>query len=77
MHIESRRSMRRDSEFEILVDVQCDDNRMSELIDALEKEVAAVKLAEFDLGIEPPMSPAINESFGKTESFMIYLLNKN
>ena len=39
---------------------------MAELIDALQKEVAAVKLADFEMGVEPPMSPAISESFGSS-----------
>ena len=56
--------MRRNSQYEIMVDVQCNDNQMAELIASLQTEVAAVKLAEFDMGIDPPMSPAINESFG-------------
>lgn len=65
VHIESRPSKRRNSQYEILVDVQCDDNRMSSLIASLQTEVSAVKLAEFDMGAElPPMSPAISESFG-------------
>lgn len=64
VHIESRPSMRRNSQYEIMVDVQCNDNQMAELIASLQTEVAAVKLAEFDMGIDPPMSPAINESFG-------------
>lgn len=65
VQIESRRSKRRRSEFEILVDVQCDSTRMSELIGALEKKVAAVKQVEFHMAIElPMMSPDKNESFG-------------
>lgn len=64
VHIESRPSMRRNSQYEILVDVQCNDSQMAELIASLQSEVAAVKLAEFDMGVDPPMSPAISESFG-------------
>lgn len=56
--------MRRNSQYEILVDVQCNDNQMADLMASLQREVAAVKLAEFDMGVDPPMSPAINESFG-------------
>lgn len=37
---------------------------MADLIASLQSEVAAVKLAEFDMGVDPPMSPAICESFG-------------
>lgn len=68
MHIESRPSMRRNSQYEIMVDVQCNDNQMAELIASLQSEVAAVKLAEFDMGVDPPMSPAIGGSFGKFSS---------
>lgn len=65
VHIESRRSQRRNSQFEIMLDVQCDDNRMGELVASLQKEVAAVKLLDFEMGLDPPDSPAsINESFG-------------
>ena len=75
VHIESRRSMRRNSQFEIIVDVQCDDNRMGELISSLQKEVAAVKLLDFDMGMDPPDSPAsINESFGKYSLLLIFRL---
>lgn len=56
--------MRRNSQYEIMVDVQCNDKQMADLIASLESEVSAVKLAEFDMGIDPPMSPAISESFG-------------
>lgn len=65
VHIESRPSMRRNSQYEIMVDVQCNDDQMTDLIASLQNEVAAVKLAEFDMGLDPPMSPAISESFGK------------
>ena len=66
VHIESRRSQRRNSQFEIMLDVQCDDNRMGELVASLQQEVAAVKLLDFEMGLDPPDSPAsINESFGK------------
>lgn len=60
--------MRRNSQYEILVDIQCNENQMADLIASLQTEVAAVKLAEFDMGIDPPMSPAISESFGMNKS---------
>lgn len=65
VHIESRRSRRRNSQFEILVDVQCNEKNMNELVTSLQSQVSAVKLAEFDLGVDPPppqLLPA--ESFG-------------
>lgn len=64
VHIESRKSQRRNSEFEIAVDVQCDEKEMSDLISSLQKEVAAVKLADFDDGANLPNIPVVNESFG-------------
>ena len=63
-----------------MVDVQCNDKQMAELIASLQSEVAAVKLAEFDMGVDPPMSPAISESFGKfpfSSSVQIIIIQKN
>ena len=79
VHIESRPSLRRNSQYEIMVDVQCNDKQMAELIASLQSEVAAVKLAEFDMGVDPPMSPAISESFGKfpLSSVQIIIIQKN
>jgi len=54
VHIESRRSKRRNSQFEILVDVQCNEKNMNDLVSSLKSQVAAVKLTEFDLGVDPP-----------------------
>ncbi|KAK4008327.1 hypothetical protein OUZ56_013470 [Daphnia magna] len=70
VHIESRPSMRRNSQYEIMVDVQCNDDQMTDLIASLQNEVAAVKLAEFDMGLDPPMSPAISESFENFENMI-------
>lgn len=68
MHIESRRSKRRNSEYEIAVDIQCDDNRLNELMAELKKEVAVVKLSEFELGLDAPQPSIINESFGNVSA---------
>ncbi|XP_066991844.1 tryptophan 5-hydroxylase 1 isoform X2 [Anabrus simplex] len=59
LHIESRRSMRRrDSEYEIMVDVECDNRRMEDLMKMLRKEVAAINLSNFEEGEElPPPTP--------------------
>jgi len=68
VHIESRRSKRRNSEYEIAVDIQCDDNRLNELMAELKKEVAVVKLSEFELGLDAPQPSIINESFGNVSA---------
>ncbi|KAJ4431865.1 hypothetical protein ANN_20471 [Periplaneta americana] len=58
LHIESRPSSRRQSEFEILVDVQCDNKRMEQLVGLLRREVAAINLAQFEDGADlPPLPP--------------------
>nr|BAJ83476.1 tryptophan hydroxylase [Gryllus bimaculatus] len=73
LHIESRASSRRDSEFEILVDVQCDESRMSRLVAALRREVAAINLAHFEGGaaLPPPtpLSAAASFDFGEMPWF--------
>lgn len=68
LHIESRRSGRRESEYEILVDVECDNKRMEELIALLKREVAAINLASFENGADlPPPTPlSSTASFGET-----------
>ncbi|XP_049811946.1 tryptophan 5-hydroxylase 1 [Schistocerca nitens] len=58
IHIESRPSSRKDSEYEILVDVECDALRMEQLVAALRREVAAINLARFEQGEDlPPPTP--------------------
>lgn len=58
LHIESRPSNRRESEFEILVDVQCDNKRMEQLVRHLRREVSAINLAQYDDGADlPPLPP--------------------
>lgn len=58
LHIESRPSNRRQSEFEILVDVQCDNKRMEQLVSLLRREVSAINLAQFEDGADlPPLPP--------------------
>ncbi|XP_066590183.1 tryptophan 5-hydroxylase 1 [Prorops nasuta] len=48
VHIESRKSIRRGSEYEILVDVECDSKRMEQLMRMLSREVAAINLAQYE-----------------------------
>nr|CAD7265845.1 unnamed protein product [Timema shepardi] len=66
LHIESRPSSRREAEFEILVDVQCDNKRMEQLVRMLRREVAAINLDQFEQGEElPPPTPlSAAASFG-------------
>ena len=40
--------MRRGSEFEILVDVECDSNKMQQLTRMLSREVAAINLSQYE-----------------------------
>lgn len=66
VHIESRKSIRRGSEYEILVDVECDARRMEQLTRMLSREVAAINLAQYEeIGTipHPPLSAA--QSFGQ------------
>lgn len=65
VHIESRKSLRRGSEYEILVDVECEAKRMEQLMKMLSREVAAINLAQYEeTGTvpHPPLSAA--PSFG-------------
>lgn len=68
LHIESRPSGRRDSEFEILVDVECDNKRMEQLMSLLRREVAAINLSHYENGEAlPPPTPtplSSSNSFG-------------
>jgi len=68
IHIESRKSKRRPSEFEIMVDVDCDNKLMDEIMDTLSKEVAAINLSSFEEGQKFPRhmaSLSSMSSFGK------------
>lgn len=67
LHIESRPSGRRQSEYEILVEVQCDNRRMEQLMPLLRMEVAAINLDTFEQGAElPPPTPlSATASFGQ------------
>ncbi|CAL8115370.1 unnamed protein product [Orchesella dallaii] len=54
IHIESRKSKRKPSEYEIMVDVDCDNKLMDEIMDTLSKEVAAINLNSFEEGQKFP-----------------------
>lgn len=65
VHIESRPSRRKDTEYEILVDVECDNKKMDELVALLRRKVAAINLKQYEEGYEfPPPTPS-TASFGK------------
>lgn len=65
MHIESRPSKRKDQEFEILVDVECDNKTMEQLVSLLRREVSAINLKQFEEGADlPPPTPSSTASFG-------------
>lgn len=68
MHIESRKSLRRDSEYDILVDVECDSKRMEQLMKMLSREVAAINLAHYEQIGSIPRAPSLSAatSFGES-----------
>ncbi|XP_014240598.1 tryptophan 5-hydroxylase 1 [Cimex lectularius] len=58
VHIESRPSTRAESEYEILVEVECDNRKMEQVVSLLKREVAAVNLAHYEQGCDfPPPTP--------------------
>uniref|UniRef100_T1J5F7 Tryptophan 5-hydroxylase 2 n=1 Tax=Strigamia maritima TaxID=126957 RepID=T1J5F7_STRMM len=65
LHIESRKSRRRDSEYEIYVDVECDNTRMETLVGALKNQLAGIHLNDFDAGKSFPLQPtmSVDESY--------------
>lgn len=67
VHIESRKSLRRGSEYEILVDVECDSKRMEQLMKMLSREVAAINLAHYEHIGSIPRAPSLSAatSFGE------------
>ncbi|XP_003702029.1 tryptophan hydroxylase isoform X2 [Megachile rotundata] len=60
VHIESRKSLRRGSEYEILVDVECDSKRMEQLTRMLSREVAAINLAQYEQMGTIPHAPSLS-----------------
>ncbi|XP_043286275.1 tryptophan 5-hydroxylase 1 [Venturia canescens] len=71
VHIESRKSVRRGSEYEILVDVECDSKKMEQLVRLLSREVAAINLAEYeeigDVSHPPMLSAAPSFDFSEVD----------
>ncbi|CAL1274359.1 unnamed protein product, partial [Larinioides sclopetarius] len=49
-HIESRKSRKRPSQYEIYVDVQCEQSQINDLMHSLEHEVECVSLEQFEKG---------------------------
>lgn len=68
VHIESRKSVRRGSEYDILVDVECDSKRMEQLMKLLSREVAAINLAHYEQIGSIPRVPSLSAaaSFGES-----------
>ena len=54
VHIESRKSQRRDSEYDIYVDVETDTIRLGELVNRLKNEVATLTFNELSVPLSPP-----------------------
>ena len=54
MHIESRKSQRRDSEYDIYVDVESDTIRLEELVNRLKIEVSSLTFNELSVPLSPP-----------------------
>ena len=76
VHIESRKSLRRGSEYDILVDVECDPKKMEQLMKMLNREVAAINLAHYEqignISRAPSLSTAT--SFGESIMCIITLI---
>ncbi|KYQ59154.1 Tryptophan 5-hydroxylase 1 [Trachymyrmex zeteki] len=71
VHIESRKSLRRGSEYDILVDVECDPKRMEQLMKMLNREVAAINLAHYEqignISRAPSLSTATSFDFSDVD----------
>lgn len=66
VHIESRPSRRRESEYDVLVNVECDNKTMDQLVVLLRQQVQAINLKQYDAGEElPPPTPSSTASFGE------------
>jgi tryptophan 5-monooxygenase len=67
VHIESR-PKNDEEQYEILVDVECDDRRMEQLVAMLRREVASINLArpiDPDKRLPPQTPLSMSASFGK------------
>ncbi|KAK0181410.1 hypothetical protein PV327_003699 [Microctonus hyperodae] len=71
VHIESRKSVRRGSEYEILVDIECEPKRMEQLMRMLSREVAAINLTQYEqiesVSHAPPLSAAPSFDFSEVD----------
>ncbi|KYM82227.1 Tryptophan 5-hydroxylase 1 [Atta colombica] len=71
VHIESRKSLRRGSEYDILVDVECDPKKMEQLMKMLNREVAAINLAHYEqignISRAPSLSTATSFDFSDVD----------
>ncbi|XP_050720911.1 tryptophan 5-hydroxylase 1-like [Eriocheir sinensis] len=67
VHIESRKSRRRDSEYEIMVDIECDNSRMDHLTRLLQRQMSCLSLHDYDQGESFPEE--MPETFSTQESF--------
>ncbi|XP_045605547.2 tryptophan 5-hydroxylase 1 [Procambarus clarkii] len=64
VHIESRKSRRRNSEYEIMVDIECDNSKMDDLTKLLQRQMSCLSLHDYDKGEDfPPPTPLSQESF--------------
>ncbi|XP_053652027.2 tryptophan 5-hydroxylase 1 [Cherax quadricarinatus] len=64
VHIESRKSRRRNSEYEIMVDIECDNSKMDDLTRLLQRQLSCLSLHDYDKGEDfPPPTPVSQESF--------------
>jgi tryptophan 5-monooxygenase len=67
VHIESRPSGRKEAEYEVLVELECDNRMMDQVVRQLRREVSAINLATFQEGsidIPPPTPSSTTTSFG-------------
>jgi tryptophan 5-monooxygenase len=66
IHIESRKSKKRPSEYEIMLDVDCEPTLMDEIMKTLSHEVAAINLSSFEQGQKFPRLQSLQSisSFG-------------
>lgn len=68
IHIESRKSKKKPSEYEIMLDVDCEPELMDEIMKTLSSEVAAINLSSYEQGHKLPrplLSLQSMSSFGK------------
>lgn len=77
VHIESRKSLRRGSEYDILVDVECDSKRMEQLMKMLSREVAAINFAHYEQIGSIPHAPSLSAAASFGESLRVEISIKS